>query len=113
MDANRKMLEKQIEVTLDELAVAGEEKEKEAITKRLETLYSLEIEDKKISLDEAKHKTDNSRGHKIYKWAEVTLPIVTTILVFAKGCKFEETGIFTSGSFREARQRLFGLIKRK
>lgn len=105
MNTNRKLLDEQIEATLDELATAETEEEKSAITKRLETLYNLSLEDEKIGFEETKEKSSNSVFHKFLEGVKTFAPVVVPVVVMLVGCHFEETGSLVSKSFTEARQR--------
>lgn len=106
MDANRKMLEKQLEVMFDELAVAETEEEKVSITKRIETFYTLHQEDLKLDEEIEEKKDERSRGRKILDGVKAVGPYVCTVVVMCIGLCFEKNGTLVSPSFREARNRI-------
>lgn len=107
MDANRKMLEKQLEVMFDELAVADTEEEKAAITKRIETFYTLHQKD--LEHDDIVEASNERKTwkHKIGEGFKFALPYIFGGIVFIGGLVFEETGALTSKSFKEARDKFF------
>ena len=106
MDANREMLEKQLEVMFDELAVADSDAEKESITKRIETFYALHQKDLERDIEIEVAKDERSIGRKIFEGVKTFGPYAATIVVMIVGLCFEKNGTLISPSFREARNRI-------
>lgn len=73
---------------------------------RLRSLYTLKIDESKISVDEKIKLTqmlENAKDRKIdvlIKVGEIVVPSVLTLIFVIWGFKFEETGTFTSNVFR-------------
>lgn len=106
MDANREMLEKQLEVMFDELAVAETEEEKASITKRIETFYTLHQKDLELDDEIEEKKDQRSKFSKFIDGVKAVGPYVCTVAVMCIGLCFEKNGTLISPSFREARNRI-------
>ena len=103
-DSIRSKLDKELKRQLDDISqmTEGEEKTSRSI-EDFTKLYKLTLEDDKVELECEKKK---ERLVKIgIAAAELVLPLMFYAVWFRKGLKFEETGSFTSTTFK-------GLINR-
>jgi len=116
MDANNKTLEDVIQSELNELEYleAGGE-EKSSAVKDLTELYKLKIEEEKLKQEEKNsliQKQENFKDRIVkicVAGAELVIPLTVYGILAIKGFKFEETGTFTSQTFKG----LLGLFKPK
>lgn len=121
MEEIRKMLDEEIKLQINELAsMKSGSDEKSAAIDDLAKLYRLKIEENKTKLefeDRAEERfTENAKAAEDLKdkyirlgldTARLLLPLMFYAALFKKGLKFEETGTFTSTTFRG----LIGYIK--
>lgn len=115
-DSIRSKLDKELKRQLDDISqmTEGEEKTSRAI-EDFTKLYKLTLEDDKVELECAKtyqeslNGTSEQKKERLVKIgiaaAELVLPLMFYAVWFRKGLKFEETGSFTSTTFK-------GLINR-
>lgn len=107
MDESKKMLEEEIQLEIQRLsALTPGSKEKTTAIEELSTLYRLKIEESK-SLEEIQVKNDQiseQAKDRYFKLgiaaAELVIPLVFYGAWMKKGFRFEETGTFTSTTFR-------------
>lgn len=107
MDESRKLLEEEIQEEIKRLSSLkpGSDERKKAIDE-LSTLYQLKTNEVK-SLEEAKVKNDQLSEQVKDRWfkagiaaAELIVPLMFYGVWMKRGFKFEETGTFTSTTFR-------------
>lgn len=117
-EENREMLEKRIGEVLDELANTefGNE-EREAVIEELTKLYKLKIDETKSLLDydektqireaDERFKQEQMKEQVKDRWirvgtaaAELVIPLIFYGIWMRRGFKFEETGAYTSTTFR-------------
>lgn len=107
MDESKKMLEEEIKTEIQRLStLTPGSKERIAAVDELSKLYHLKIDEAK-SLEDAKVKTDlmsEQAKDRYFKLgiaaAELVIPLVFYSTWMKRGFKFEETGTFTSTTFR-------------
>ena len=109
-EETKEMLDKEIKDELQKISSMslGDEKRSKAVDD-LTKLYRLKIEEHKWDLDvcedELKHKQlDEQVKDRYFKVgiaaAEIVLPLIFYGIWMRRGFKFEETGTYTSGTFR-------------
>ena len=101
MDENKKMLDAEIASLiecLDDLEPNTEEYSK--ITDNLNILYKLKIEQEKNETDSKDQKKFRIIGYAL-EGVGIVLPLVFYGKWMKKGLKFEETGTFTSTTFKD------------
>lgn len=103
----KQMLEEEIENQIVELKSleAGSE-EKSRATEDLAKLYKAKIEETKVEADanNKKHELNDQVKDRYWRYGiEIGLGLIAigfNAVVFSRGMKFEETGTYTSGTFR-------------
>lgn len=115
---NRKMLEKEIETAIARLGyLKAETQDYTAAVDNLVTLYKLKLDEERIYMDKLEKECDreSDANYKAIQLkeavkdryfkvgiaaAELILPLVFYGIWMRRGFKFEETGTFTSQTFR-------------
>lgn len=115
---NRKMLEKEIETAIARLGcLKAETQDYTAAVDNLVTLYKLKLDEERIYMDKLEKECDreSDANYKAVQLkeavkdryfkvgiaaAELILPLVFYGIWMRRGFKFEETGTFTSQTFR-------------
>lgn len=98
MDNTKKMLDRQIETCVQSLAIAEPGSDEEiAVRNQLEKLVEIR--------DVYTQKRDRWIGHGLTA-AGIAAQLGIWLYGFVKGMKFEETGTYTSGTFREWRNKV-------
>ena len=101
MDENKKMLDEEIKSLIECLEdLEPNTKEYSATTENLNVLYKLKIEQEKNESDSKDQKKFRTIGY-ILEGAGIVLPLIFYGGWMKKGLKFEETGTFTSSTFRD------------
>ena len=114
MDEVQKKLEEEINAELERIAVMEDgTEEKRRATEHLEHLYRLRMDEKRFEserqdrAEEARVKAKESKRSAIFKVVEVCSTVIGIVAPLGcygawmnKGLKFEETGVLTSGTFK-------------
>ena len=101
MDENKKMLDEELKSLIGCLEdLEPNTEEYSAITENLNVLYKLKIEQEKNESDSKDQKKFRTIGY-ILEGAGIVLPLIFYGGWMKKGLKFEETGTFTSSTFRD------------
>ena len=98
MGETKELLERQIDTEIQNLSVLEGNEKSEAVD-RLSKLYKLKIEEDDLT---SSRKTDrlNAFAKCVLGTAEIVLPLAFYGIWMKRGFKFEETGTFTSQTFR-------------
>lgn len=102
MEENKRTLDDEIQDLIECLNdLTPNEEDYEKVTKQLETLYKLKIEEEKIKTDQEANKDQNKFriiGY-VLEGAGIVLPLIFYGKWMSKGFEFEETGTYTSKTF--------------
>ena len=102
MEKSKRTLDDEIQDLLGNLSdLEADSEEYSKITKNLDTLYKLKIEEEKNKTDVEENKHQNKLrivGY-ILEGAGIVLPLMFYGIWMKKGFKFEETGTYTSKTF--------------
>lgn len=109
-------LDRQIQVQLEELALLEGKERTEAINS-LNTLYQIKLEYMRNETErlrlasESLEEKRNRRAQAATNVLSTGASVGTTLYFLKKGFKFEETGVFTSSTFKQLLGKLLTVVK--
>ena len=109
-------LDRQIQVQLEELALLEGKERTEAIN-ALNVLYQIKLDAMRTETERLRIESDAREGKRNRRAQTATsvlstgASVGTTLYFLKKGFKFEETGVFTSSTFKQLLGKLLTVVK--